>query len=146
MQSACPDPLFTLSTLCITMPSMAQCDPYFTMCAAAGSYAQAANQAASSNTSSLLRFCDASLTGPSVGPVFLSRTYLPAMLNYFHQRTEEVVLWMEWVPTTQGEGQAITCCALDYMRLSRAFEALPSGQIGPCPAPTVLPFNSHLPP
>lgn len=128
---------------------MAQCDPYFTMCAAASSYAQAANQAASSTTSSLSRFCDASLTGPSGGPVFLSRTYLPAMLNYFHQRTEEVVLWMEWVPTSQGEGRLIACCALDFKRLSRAIwgTALRSDQPMPRPHHAALQLTpSFLPP
>lgn len=28
--------------------------------------------------------------------------YLPSMLMYFHQRTQELLLWKEWRPMTQG--------------------------------------------
>lgn len=67
------------------------CQPFLDWCDAATAWA--GGRTAGGDLSG---FCPAGALGG------LSR--IPPMLMYFHQRTEEVLLWVEWIPKTNGAG------------------------------------------
>lgn len=75
----CPDPLGSYAAICQEMPNMAVCRDFWAFCKAAGPH-------------ELEKWC-----------VNDEGSYLPSMLMYFHQRTEELLLWKQWRPTTQAE-------------------------------------------
>ncbi|KXZ49236.1 hypothetical protein GPECTOR_22g828 [Gonium pectorale] len=77
--SDCPDPLASLAGICHEMPNMAVCADFWAFCNAAGVQDVAAWCAEDDSK------------------------YLPSMLMYFHQRTQELLLWKEWRPRTQGQ-------------------------------------------
>ncbi|GFR47541.1 hypothetical protein Agub_g9263, partial [Astrephomene gubernaculifera] len=77
--SDCPDPLASLADICHEMPNMAVCAGFWAFCNAAG--AQDVAQWCAEDDSK----------------------YLPSMLMYFHQRTQELLLWRQWRPRTQGQ-------------------------------------------
>lgn len=87
----CPDPLGTLSALCIAMPGMGECASFQQMCA---------TDAVESSFSSL---CSGQNTDGSQS--------LPPMKMWMHASTREIFLFKEWVPSTTGAyiGACIGC-------------------------------------
>ncbi|GIL75290.1 hypothetical protein Vretimale_7983 [Volvox reticuliferus] len=75
----CPDPLASLADICHEMPEMAACNGFWAFCEAAGPH-------------DVAEWCGED-----------DDKYLPSMLMYFHQRTQELLLWKEWRPRTQGQ-------------------------------------------
>ncbi|GIL51170.1 hypothetical protein Vafri_7238 [Volvox africanus] len=75
----CPDPLASLADICHEMPEMAACNGFWAFCEAAG-------------PQDVAEWCGED-----------DSKYLPSMLMYFHQRTQELLLWKEWRPRTQGQ-------------------------------------------
>ncbi|GAB4817548.1 hypothetical protein N2152v2_004594 [Parachlorella kessleri] len=72
----CPDPLSTLSAMCLDMPTMADCTGFFEMCDEAG----------------------ATFTGLCGGSGSSSSGTLPPMRMYLHQGIRDIILFKSWVP------------------------------------------------
>lgn len=89
-RSSCPTPLETLSKLCHSMPGMAQCAGFFTMCS---------NSAVEST---FYTFCDEDKNDPTV---------LPPMKMWMHAGIYDILLFKEWVPKNAAEyaGYCIMC-------------------------------------
>lgn len=74
----CPDPLITISKLCLGMPGMPQCSRFFSMCSdASGTFTQICTAGGSSDA-------------------------LPPMKMYMHASMREIILFKEWVPESDG--------------------------------------------
>jgi copper transporter 1 len=89
-RSSCPTPLETLSKLCHSMPGMAQCAGFFTMCS---------NSAVESTFNTI---CDEDDNDPTV---------LPPMKMWMHAGIRDILLFKEWIPENGGEyaGYCILC-------------------------------------
>lgn len=73
----CPDPMSTISQLCLGMPGMSQCSTFFSFCDEAGD--------------TFYQFC--SQQDPDA---------LPPMKMYLHAAMRELILMKEWVPDSNG--------------------------------------------
>lgn len=78
--------------MCTDMPYMEGCPTWADWCKAAAGWEGAAPG------NSMAGFCaGASAYGGSSG------SGIPSMLMFFHQRTKELLLFREWMPTNEGE-------------------------------------------
>eukprot|EP00798_Chlamydomonas_sp_ICE-L_P005039 gene5039-34828_t len=99
---SCSDPVATLAAMCTEMP-MRGCENYYDWCAANGDskgdlawYCGGASARVGGGAT------DSGLDGLGSAHSLLGER-LPSMLNYFHSRFEEVILFKSWVPETEGE-------------------------------------------
>lgn len=96
----CPDPLATISKLCLGMPGMSQCTRFFSMCEAAGE--------------TFVGICG---TDGSTGTGF------PPMKMYLHASVSEIILLKEWVPRTTGPFIASCLAVMAMAVLVQALKA-----------------------
>ncbi|KAG2443825.1 hypothetical protein HXX76_002168 [Chlamydomonas incerta] len=129
----CPDPLGSLAGICHEMPNMAVCKDFWGFCNVAGAQ-------------DVAEWCEED-----------DSKYLPSMLMYFHQRTQELLLWKEWRPMTEGQyaGSVIAILAMGvattglktlkgYLSLRWAHDRAALGDAAPVPASVWLPAREQL--
>jgi hypothetical protein len=108
-ETACPDPLRALASVCLEMGGMRQCAAFDDMCAAEQQQRQRQPAAASGST-----------TASSSSSVIMRAlcggqdNALPPMTMWFHQRVPEVLLWRTWVPRTPAEYAGCIAALLSF--------------------------------
>ncbi|PNW77387.1 hypothetical protein CHLRE_10g434350v5 [Chlamydomonas reinhardtii] len=94
-QVSCDNYIDAMSSMCTDMPYMEGCPTWADWCKAAAGWEGAAPG------NSMAGFCaGASAYGGSSG------SGIPSMLMFFHQRTKELLLFREWMPTNEGQAVA----------------------------------------
>ena len=82
-RATCPDPLQTLSDLCLEMPGMAECSKFTEMCTAAAE-------------DSFPALCGGGSSGSG-------SSGLPPMKMWMHAGTRDILIFKEWVPDSTGQ-------------------------------------------
>ena len=128
-QGSCADYIGAMSSMCTDMPYMDGCDVYAQWCQAAALWE-------ADGGSSLRHFCaGADAYGGS------SSSSIPPMLMFFHQRTQEILLFRSWLPKTTGRWQRRQRRSSAWLRrLAPLALAQRLRRQGPGPAPTA---SSH---
>ncbi|KAG2432990.1 hypothetical protein HXX76_008718 [Chlamydomonas incerta] len=131
-QVSCDNYIDAMSSMCTDMPYMEGCPTWADWCQAAAGWEGAAPG------NSMAGFCaGASAYGGSGG------SGIPSMLMYFHQRTRELLLFREWMPTNEGQAVAsfIAISAMGFVAVglrtanSILQTAAAAGRLGPRLAP-----------
>ena len=97
MKTACPNPLLSMSHVCMSMSGMPLCDPWVKMCGESVSAASAASLA----STSLPEFCDDQWTNSSVPGEDTCRA--AGMQMTFHGGLHDAVLFKDWYACTGGQ-------------------------------------------
>ncbi|KAG2448735.1 hypothetical protein HYH02_006089 [Chlamydomonas schloesseri] len=131
-QVSCDNYIDAMSSMCTDMPYMEGCPTWADWCKTAAGWEAAAPG------NSMAGFCaGAAAYGGSSG------SGIPSMLMFFHQRTKELLLFREWMPTNEGQAVAsfIAISAMGFVAValrtanSILQTAAAAGRLGPRLAP-----------